>query len=45
MTIQETIPRRRSWDMDMISYPRFVRDMCEDLMGLYFVIMGYWLKE
>jgi hypothetical protein len=28
-----------------ISYPRYMRDMCEDLKGLYFVIMGNWLRE
>jgi hypothetical protein len=31
--------------MDNISYPRYMRDMCEDLKGSYFVIMGNWLRE
>ena len=28
-----------------ISYPRYMRDMCEDLKGLYFVIKGNGLRE
>ena len=27
-------------DLVGISYPRYMRDMCENLKGLYFVIMG-----
>ena len=27
-------------DLVGISYPIYMRDMCEDLKGLYFVIMG-----
>ena len=32
-------------DLDGISYLRYMRDMCEDLKGLYFVIMGNRLRE
>jgi hypothetical protein len=28
-----------------ISCPRYMRDMCEDLKGSYFVTMGNWLRE
>jgi hypothetical protein len=32
-------------DLVGISYPRYMRDMSEDLKGLYFVIMGNSLRE
>ena len=32
-------------DLVGISYLRYMRDMCEDLKGLYFVIMGNKLRE
>jgi hypothetical protein len=32
-------------DLVVISYPRYMRDMCEDLKGLYLVIMGNGLRE
>jgi hypothetical protein len=32
-------------DLIVISYPRYMRDMCEDLKGLYFVIKGNGLRE
>ena len=32
-------------DLDNTSYRKYMRDMCEDLKGSYFVIMGIWLRE
>jgi hypothetical protein len=37
---EEIIQGEDHGDLVGISYPRYMRDMCEDLKGLYFVIMG-----
>ena len=45
IVIQRILQGEDHGDLDNISYPRFMRDMCEDLKGSYFVIMRNWLRE
>ena len=43
--IQASLQGEDHGDLVRISYLRYMRDMCEDLKGLYFVIMGNRLRE
>jgi hypothetical protein len=43
--IQASFQGEDHGDLVRISYLRYMRDMCEDLKGLYFVIMGNRLRE
>ena len=39
------LSREDHGDLVGVSYLRYMRDMCEDLKGLYFVIMENRLRE